>query len=40
MKDKVTKFYLVLVVIAAGYVLFNMFANKKVLGRQSPVQNE
>lgn len=40
MKNNVTKFYLVLVVIAALYIVFNMFSNKKVLGRQDPVQIE
>lgn len=40
MKDKVTKFYLVLVVIAGLYVVFNVFSNKKVLGKHDPVQSE
>ncbi|MES2525521.1 MAG: hypothetical protein V4598_00480 [Bdellovibrionota bacterium] len=40
MKNNVTKFYLVLVVIAALYIVFSMFSDKKVLGRQDPVQSE
>lgn len=40
MKRKVTKFYLVLVVLAGLYIVFNMFSNKRVLGRQDPLQNE
>ncbi len=39
MKKNVTKFYLILVVIAALYIVFNIFSNKKVLGRQDPVQS-
>lgn len=39
-KNNVTKFYLVLVVIAGLYIVFNVFSNKKVLGRQEPVQSE
>ncbi len=40
MKNKVTKFYMALVVIAGLYIVFNVFTNKKVMGRQDPVQNE
>ena len=39
-KNNVTKFYMVLIVLAALYIVFNIFSNKKVLGRQDPVQSE
>ncbi len=40
MKNHVTKFYLALVVLAALYIVFNLFSNDKVLGRQDAIQSD
>lgn len=40
MKNNVTKFYFVLIAIAGLYIAFTVFSNKKVMGKQDPVQSE